>query len=83
MNKCHLTDGDGNPSAYGDTDLAYLTAGTADMWHSKAARSGGVTSSSESNLVIDSGTHEVTAGTFTQVGYMDDKHVGTWSDGAD
>jgi len=54
MGKCHTVDGDGNPSAYGGEDLAYLTSGAADMWHSKAARSGAVTAASGSNLVIDS-----------------------------
>jgi hypothetical protein len=64
MAKCHITD----PGSW-------LESGTADMWHTKAARSGPVESITESNLTVDATTNEVTAGTLTMVGYADDKFV--------
>ncbi|MFQ6031694.1 MAG: ethylbenzene dehydrogenase-related protein, partial [Candidatus Zixiibacteriota bacterium] len=72
MTKCH-TDGSG----------AYLTTGRGDMWHMKAARSLGVSSASGTGLVIDANTHEVTGGTVTMKGWMDDKYVGAWRDHED
>ncbi len=64
MAKCHVTD----PGSW-------LLTGTADMWHTKAGRSGPVLSMSGSGLTIDATTNEVTAGTLTMVGFADDKHV--------
>ncbi len=47
---------------------------TMDMWHSKANRSQGATSASQSGqLAVDPKTHEVTAGTVTMVGWIDDQ----------
>ncbi len=65
MAKCHTAD----PGSW-------LTAGTADMWHTKAGRSGPVVSIAGSGLTVDSTTNEVTAGTLSMVGYADDKNVG-------
>jgi len=47
-----------------------------DIWHMKAARSLGVISASQSDsLSVDPETHEVTAGTITMIGYIDDKYL--------
>lgn len=47
---------------------------TLDMWHSKATRTHGAKSASQTgNLTVDPKTHEVTAGTVTMVGWIDDQ----------
>ncbi len=72
MTKCHT-----------DDSGVYLTTGRADMWHMKAARSLGVSSSSGSGLAIDANTHQVTGGTVAMAGWMDDKYVDEWRDHED
>ncbi len=52
-----------------------------DMWHMKAARSLGVTSQSQSGSPVIADDHQATAGTFTLIGYADDKYV-TYEDAA-
>ncbi len=52
-----------------------------DMWHMKAARSLGVTSQSQSGSPVIADDYQATAGTFTLIGYADDKHV-TYEDAA-
>jgi len=52
-----------------------------DMWHMKAARSLGVISQSQSGSPVIGDDHQATAGTFTLVGYIDDKYV-TYEDAA-
>ncbi len=84
MAKCHMywpQDSDPHPHANGDAivDDAWLESGRADLWHSKAARGGAVTSVSGSGLTVDPATHEVTAGKFTMIGYIDDTYVDVWS----
>lgn len=82
MSKCHMyypTNEDPHESVNGIVDDAWLAAGRADSWHSKAARGSAVTSATGSGLVVDPGTHEVTAGTFSMTGYIDDKYVAQWS----
>ncbi|OIP02102.1 MAG: hypothetical protein AUJ98_02335 [Bacteroidetes bacterium CG2_30_33_31] len=84
MAKCHMywpQESDPHPHANGDAivDDAWLSAGRADLWHSKAARAGAVTSATGSGLTVDPASHEVTAGTFSMVGYVDDTYVGPWS----
>ena len=54
---------------------------SGDMWHMKAARSLGVISESQSGSPVIADDHQATAGTFTLVGYIDDKHV-TYEDPA-
>ncbi|MBW6492739.1 MAG: hypothetical protein K0B15_16260 [Lentimicrobium sp.] len=83
MTKCHMyypTDTDPHVSTHGIVDDAWLTSGRADMWHSKAARGTSYTSAIGSGLTINPTTYEVTAGTFTQIGYADDKYVDVWLD---
>lgn len=83
MTKCHMyypTDNDPHVSTHGIVDDAWLSSGTADMWHSKAARSGAIRGASASGITVDNATHEVTGGTITLDGYMDDKWVGVWKD---
>lgn len=83
MTKCHMyypTDLDPHVSTHGIVDDAWLTSGRADMWHSKAARGGAFSSASGSNLIIDPATFEVTSGTFSMIGYVDDKYVDVWKD---
>lgn len=47
---------------------------TLDMWHSKANRSQGATSASQTGkLTVDPNTHEVTAGTVNMIGWIDDQ----------
>jgi len=47
---------------------------TLDMWHSKANRSQGATSASQTgNLTVDPNSREVTAGTVNMVGWIDDQ----------
>lgn len=75
MSKCH---GDNHPG-YGVADEAYLDEGNADMWHMKAARSLPATSASQSGTVVVGDDGQPTAGTFTLVGYTDDKWLGEWS----
>jgi len=73
--KCHP--GSHNP---GGEDDAWLTSGKADLWHMKAARSLPAISASQTGLLtVDPQTHEVTAGTVTFRGYVDDTWVGQWS----
>lgn len=82
MAKCHTyypTDTDPHVSTHGIVDDAWLESGRADMWHSKAGRGAGFLSASGSNLVINPETHEVTGGTFSMTGYIDDKWVGVWA----
>ncbi|NIA03044.1 MAG: hypothetical protein GWP12_00680 [Nitrospirae bacterium] len=82
MAKCHMyypTDTDPHVSSHGIVDDAWLESGRGDMWHSKAGRGTGLTSVSGSDLTIDPVTHEVTAGEFSMIGYMDDKYVDEWA----
>jgi len=82
MAKCHCywpTSLDPHVSTHGIVDDAWLENGRGDMWHSKAARCGAYTSASGSGLTIDPATHEVTAGIFSMIGYMDDKYVDVWA----
>jgi len=76
MTKCHTSDSTGQDEM---EDEVFLKSGKADMWHLKAARSLPAGSADGSGLTIDESTHEVTAGTVTMVGWMDDKWVGQWS----
>jgi len=81
MAKCHMywpTHTDPHVSSHGIVDDAWLESGRADMWHSKAARGAAYLSASGTGLTIDPTTHEVTAGTFSMLGFADDKHVGVW-----
>jgi len=85
MTKCHMyypTDTDPHVSSHGIVDDAWLTSGRADMWHSKAARGTAYTSATGLNLTIDPATFEVTGGTFSMIGYADDKYVDVWADDA-
>ena len=82
MAKCHNywpTDNDPQVSEHGIVDDAWLVSGRADMWHSKAARGAGYLSASGSNLIIDPTTHQVTGGTFSLLGFADDKYVDVWA----
>ncbi|NOY06450.1 MAG: T9SS type A sorting domain-containing protein [Chlorobi bacterium] len=79
MNKCHrnVDNKDPNQDKTTSEDDAYLPRGQkADMWHMKAARSLPATNASATNVTVDPATHEVTAGTISMVGYMDDKYIG-------
>jgi Ethylbenzene dehydrogenase len=85
MSKCHAyypTDSDPHVSSHGIVDDAWLSSGRGDMWHSKAARCGAVTSAYGSGLTVNSDTHEVTGGYLSMVGYADDKYVDEWQDDA-
>lgn len=74
MAKCHTTDISG---VNGLEDEVFLTTGKADMWQMKANRSLGVTSGQIlSALTVNGTTHEVTAGSFELIGFIDDKYVG-------
>lgn len=82
MAKCHIyypTDTDPHVSTHGIVDDSWLKSGRADMWHSKAARGAGLNSATGSDLTIDPDTHEVVAGTFSMIGYADDKYVDVWA----
>jgi len=84
MAKCHIyypQESDPHPHANGDAivDDAWLESGRADLWHSKAARGGAVTSATGSGLSINPTSHEVTAGVFSMIGYIDDTYVDAWS----
>jgi len=84
MAKCHMywpQESDPHPHLNGDAivDDAWLESGRADLWHSKAARGGAVISASGSQLTINPTTHEVTAGVFSMIGYVDDTYVDVWS----
>jgi len=82
MTKCHMyypTDQDPHVSVNGIIDDAWLSSGRADLWHSKAARAGAVTSASGTGLTINSTSHEVTAGIFQMIGYVDDTYTDVWS----
>lgn len=79
MNKCHrnVDNLDPNQDQTTGEDDAYLPAGQkADMWHMKAARSLGAISASQNNPVVNAATHEVTGGSVSFNGYMDDKYIG-------
>jgi hypothetical protein len=82
MAKCHTywpTDNDPHVSDHGIVDDAWLESGRADMWHSKAARGGAYLGASGSNLTIDPVTHQVIGGTFSMLGFADDKYVDVWA----
>jgi len=84
MAKCHMywpQESDPHPHANGDAivDDAWLESGRADLWHSKAARGGAVTSASGSGLTINPVSHEITAGIFSMIGYIDDTYTDVWS----
>ncbi|PJA99108.1 MAG: hypothetical protein CO127_11315 [Ignavibacteria bacterium CG_4_9_14_3_um_filter_36_18] len=82
MAKCHTyypTNIDPHVSSHGIVDDAWLESGKADMWHSKAGRGTAYLSAAGSNLTINPITHEVTGGTFSMTGYIDDKWVGEWA----
>ncbi len=82
MSKCHTywpDTLDPHHSTHGIVDDAWLDSGRADIWHSKAARGGAYTSASGTNLVIDPLTHQVTGGTFSMTGFIDDKYVDVWA----
>lgn len=76
MKKCHTTDTSG---VNGLGDEVFLATGSADMWHSKAARSWPRIAATGSGLTVDPASHQVTAGTVSMDGYLDDKNVGQWS----
>ncbi len=81
MTKCHMywpTDNDPHVSTHGIVDDAWLESGRADIWHSKAARSDAVISATGTDLVIDTATSQITAGTYSTLGYADDKYVDIW-----
>lgn len=80
MTKCHR-DIDNNKNGISEDD-AYLPAGqTADMWHMKAARFlGAISANANTSITVDPATHQVTAGSVTLNGYMDDKYVGAFSE---
>lgn len=73
MTKCHTSDTDAD-GAIAD-DESFLSSGTADLWHGKAGRALGTISSSQSGITVNATTHEVTAGTITLNGYMEDTQV--------
>lgn len=73
MTKCHTSDTDAD-GAIAD-DESFLSGGTADLWHGKAGRALGTISGSQSGITINATTHEVTAGTITLNGYMEDTQV--------
>ncbi|MFQ6125017.1 MAG: ethylbenzene dehydrogenase-related protein [Candidatus Heimdallarchaeota archaeon] len=76
MAKCHLQYGEAGAFLENPEE-------TGDIWHMKAARSLGVISASQSGtLTVDPETHEVTAGSVTMNGYIDDKYI-TYEDPAD
>ena len=82
MANCHNywpTDTDHHVSEHGIVDDAWFESGRADIWHSKAARCAGYLSASGTDLVIDPVTHEVTGGTFSMLGFADDKYVDVWA----
>ncbi|HDZ18681.1 hypothetical protein LCGC14_1133880 [marine sediment metagenome] len=57
-------------------DHVELSAGElADMWHIKVARGVGLISATDSEIIVDTGTYELTAGTVSLHGYADDNHV--------
>ncbi len=66
--KCHM--GYGAAGAFLD-----VPDQRGDMWHMKAARSLGVSSQSQSGNPVIADDHQATAGTFTLIGYADDKYV--------
>lgn len=75
MTKCHP-----GTNAEGGEDDAWLETGKADMWHMKAARSlPGMSIAQAGSLVVDAASHEVTGGSITFHGWVDDKWVGQWS----
>lgn len=75
MTKCHP-----GTNAEGGEDDAWLESGKADMWHMKAARSlPGGSIAQAGTLVVDEASHEVTGGSVTFNGWVDDKWVGQWS----
>jgi hypothetical protein len=81
MTKCHTywpTDTDPHVSTHGIVDDAWMESGRADLWHSKAARSGSAISAFGTGLTIDATTHEVLSGMFQQIGYADDKYADIW-----
>lgn len=82
MAKCHIyypTDTDPHVSTHGIVDDAWLEEGRADMWHSKAARGAAYSSATGTDLVINPNTHEVIGGTFSMLGFADDKYVDVWA----
>jgi len=85
MTKCHMywpTDDDPHVSTHGIVDDAWLASGRADMWHSKAARSDAYISATGTDLTIDAATSQITAGTYSALGYADDKYVDIWQEDA-
>ena len=84
MSKCHIywpQESDPHPHANGPAivDDAWLSSGRADLWHSKAARGGAVTSATGTGITVDPVSHNVTAGTFSMIGYVDDTYCDVWS----
>jgi len=82
MAKCHTyypIDTDPHESIHGIVDDAWLENGRADIWHEKTARGSALISASGLDLTIDPVTHEVTGGTFSMTGYVDDKYVDVWA----
>ena len=78
MAKCHTyypPDTDSHVSEHGIVDDAWLASERADMWHSKPARGAAYFSASGSDLTVDSVTHEIITGSFSMLGYVDDKYV--------
>lgn len=85
MTKCHMywpdeSDPHPHPNGPAIVDDAWLLSGRADLWHSKAARAGAVTSATGTGLTINSTSHNVTAGTFQMIGYVDDTYCDVWSE---
>lgn len=66
--KCHISDGEAG--AYLETD-----GEMGDIWHMKAARSLPVIEASQSDTITVNDEHEATSGTFTFLGYIDDKNL--------
>jgi len=76
MTKCHP-----GTHAEGSTDDAWLESGKADMWHMKAARSLPVASIAQAGtLTVDEASHQLTGGSVTFKGWVDDAWVGQWSE---
>jgi hypothetical protein len=58
-----------------DDHVELLTGELADIWHIKAARGGGLISATASDITVDNGTYELTAGTVSLHGYADDNYI--------
>ncbi len=68
MVKCHPSEGDAGAFLEVDGEMG-------DIWHMKAARSLPVSEATQSGTVNVNDEHEATSGTFTFLGYVDDKNL--------